>query len=223
MKIENINKFIDHTILAADTTSEKISKICEEAIEYNFASVCINSCNVKTCSDKLKNTNVNVCTVVGFPLGAMSTKAKAFEASNAIEDGADEIDMVINIGWLKDCKDDLVLNDIKEVKNACGTKLLKVIIETCLLNNEEKNRACLLAKKAGANFVKTSTGFSKAGAKVEDVSLMRKAVGNDLGVKASGGIHNYEEAKAMIEAGASRLGASCGVAIVTGATSNSNY
>lgn len=223
MKIKNINKFIDHTILAADTTSDKISKICDEAIEYNFASVCVNSCHVKNCFNKLKNTNINICTVVGFPLGAMSTKAKAFEALTAIEDGANEIDMVINIGWLKDCKDDLVINDIKEVKKACGTKLLKVIIETCLLNNEEKNRACLLAKKAGANFVKTSTGFSKAGAKIEDVLLMKETVGNNLGVKASGGIHNYKEAVAMIEAGASRLGASCGVAIVTGITSNTNY
>lgn len=223
MKIKNINKFIDHTILAADTTSDKITKVCEEAIEYNFASVCVNSCHVKNCFNKLKNTNINVCTVVGFPLGAMSTKAKAFEALTAIEDGANEIDMVINIGWLKDCKDDLVLNDIKEVKKVCGTKLLKVIIETCLLNNEEKNRACLLAKKAGANFVKTSTGFSKAGAKIEDVLLMKETVGNNLGVKASGGIHNYKEAEAMIEAGASRLGASSGVAIVTGITSNTNY
>ncbi|NCD01262.1 deoxyribose-phosphate aldolase [bacterium] len=219
----NIASYIDHTVLAANATSEKIATICKEAIEYKFASVCVNSCHVKECSNKLKNTDVAVCTVVGFPLGAMSTKAKAFEALQAIEDGADEIDMVINIGWLKDGKDDLVLKDIKALKEACGDKLLKVIIETCLLSDEEKVKACSLAKKAGADFVKTSTGFSTGGARVEDVALMRKTVGNELGVKASGGIHNYEEAKAMIDAGATRIGASCGVAIVTGATSDAQY
>lgn len=219
----DIASYIDHTVLAANTTSEKISELCNEALEYHFASVCINSCHVKECANKLKNSAVSVCTVVGFPLGAMSTKAKAFEAKQAIEDGADEIDMVINIGWLKDSKDDLVLKDIQTVKQACGDKLLKVIIETCLLSDDEKIKACILAKKAGADFVKTSTGFSTAGAKVEDVALMRKTVGKELGVKASGGIHSYEEAKAMIDAGATRIGASCGVAIVTGATSDAQY
>lgn len=222
-KIMNIASYIDHTILAANASSEKVATICKEAIEYKFASVCVNSCHVKECSKKLKNTDVAVCTVVGFPLGAMSTKAKAFEAQQAIEDGADEIDMVINIGWLKEGKDDLVLKDIKALKEACGDKLLKVIIETCLLSDEEKVKACSLAKKAGADFVKTSTGFSTGGAKVEDVALMRKTVGKELGVKASGGIHNYEEAKAMIDAGATRIGASCGVAIVSGATSDAEY
>ncbi|MDC7236303.1 MAG: deoxyribose-phosphate aldolase [Sphaerochaetaceae bacterium] len=219
----NIASYIDHTVLAANTTSEKISTLCKEAIEYHFASVCINSCHVKECAKKLLNTDVSVCTVVGFPLGAMSTKAKAFEAEQAINDGADEIDMVINIGWLKDGKDELVLKDIQAVKQACGDKLLKVIIETCLLTDEEKIKACALAKKAGADFVKTSTGFSTGGATVEDVALMRKTVGEELGVKASGGVHNYEEAKAMIDAGATRIGASCGVAIVTGATSDEQY
>jgi len=219
----NIESYIDHTVLAADTTSKKIKKICSEALEYHFASVCINSCHVKECANKLKNSDVSVCTVVGFPLGAMSSKAKAFEAEQAIIDGADEIDMVINIGWLKDSKDDLVLKDIQSVKEACGDKLLKVIIETCLLSEDEKVKACVLAKKAGADFVKTSTGFSKGGAKVEDIALMRKTVGKELGVKASGGIHNFEEAKAMIDAGATRIGASCGVAIVTGATSDARY
>ncbi|MGD1820369.1 MAG: deoxyribose-phosphate aldolase [Pleomorphochaeta sp.] len=219
----DIASYIDHTLLAANASSEQISKLCNEALEYHFASVCINSCRVKECAKKLKNSDVAVCTVVGFPLGAMSTEAKAFEAKKAIEDGADEIDMVINIGWLKESKDDLVLKDIQNLKEVCGDKILKVIIETCLLSDEEKVKACALAKKAGADFVKTSTGFSKWGAKVEDVALMRKSVGKELGVKASGGIHNYEEALAMIDAGASRLGASCGVAIVTGANSNAEY
>ena len=219
----NIASYIDHTALAADTPIEKINTLCNEAIEYHFASVCVNTCRVKECANKLKNSDVSVCTVVGFPLGAMSTKAKAFEAEEAIRDGADEIDMVVNIGWLKDSKDDLVLKDIQTVKESCGDKLLKVIIETCLLTEEEKIKACALAKKAGADFVKTSTGFSKGGATVEDVALMRKTVGKELGVKASGGIHNYEEAKAMIDAGATRLGASSGVSIVTGATSDAEY
>lgn len=219
----NIESYIDHTVLAADTTSEKIKILCNEALEYHFASVCINSCHVKECANKLKNSDVSVCTVVGFPLGAMSTNAKAYEAEQAIKDGADEIDMVINLGWLKDSKDDLILKDIQKVKETCGDKILKVIIETCLLSDEEKVKACILAKKAGADYVKTSTGFSKAGATVLDVALMRKTVGKELGVKASGGIHSYEEAKAMIDAGATRIGASCGVAIVTGATSNAEY
>ena len=160
---------------------------------------------------------MNVCSVVGFPLGAMCTKAKAYEAACAVEAGATEVDMVINVGWLKDGKYDLVENDIREVKKACAGKLLKVIIETCLLTDEEKVRACELSVKAGADYVKTSTGFSKGGAKAEDVALMRKTVGKNTGVKASGGIRTYEDAMKMIEAGASRLGCSAGIAIVTGA------
>ena len=212
----NIASYIDHTVLAANATSDKIEKICREAKEYHFASVCVNSCHVKKCAELLKDSDVSVCTVVGFPLGAMSTKAKAYEALAAIEDGADEIDMVINIGLLKDGKDESVLKDIQSVKEACNDKLLKVIIETCLLTHDEKVRACSLAVKAGANYVKTSTGFSTGGAKEEDIALMRKTVGPEIGVKASGGIHTYEEALGMIENGATRIGASAGIAIVEG-------
>ncbi|WP_320129107.1 deoxyribose-phosphate aldolase [uncultured Sphaerochaeta sp.] len=216
MGFDTIAKYIDHTVLAADAPRDKIEKICKEAKEYQFASVCVNSCWVPLCAKLLKGSDVKVCTVVGFPLGAMSTAAKVFEAKHAVSEGAQEIDMVINVGWLKNHDDGLVQDDIATVKEACGSQLLKVIIETCLLSEEEKARACRIAKAAGANFVKTSTGFSTGGAKVEDIRLMRKTVGSELGVKASGGIHSYEEAKAMIEAGATRIGASCGVAIVEG-------
>lgn len=215
--MNNIASYIDHTVLAADATEEKIQKLCNEAKEWKFASVCVNTCWTKFCAQELKGTGVNVCTVVGFPLGAMCTKAKAFEAKCAVEDGATEVDMVINIGLLKDHKDDLVEEDIREVKKACGDKVLKVIIEACLLTDEEKVRACELSAKAGADFVKTSTGFSKWGAKVEDVALMRKTVGPNVGVKAAGGIRTYEDAMKMIEAGANRLGCSAGIAIVQGA------
>ncbi|MFA7118708.1 MAG: deoxyribose-phosphate aldolase [Sphaerochaetaceae bacterium] len=214
MKTDNIASYIDHTILGADATREKVERICQEAEKYHFASVCVNSCWVTLCSKLLAGSSVKVCTVVGFPLGAMATRSKAFEARQAISDGASEIDMVMNIGWLKAHDDALVQDDIAAVKLACRGHLLKVIIEACLLTEEEKVRACRLAKSAGADYVKTSTGFSKAGATVEDVRLMRKTVGPDIGVKAAGGIHTYEEAMAMIEAGASRIGASCGVAIV---------
>jgi deoxyribose-phosphate aldolase len=213
----NIASYIDHTVLAADATRERIEKLCAEAKQWHFASVCVNTCWTAFCADQLKGSGVNVCSVVGFPLGAMSTRAKAFEAKAAVDDGADEIDMVINIGWLKDGRDDLVENDIREVKCACGDKHLKVIIETCLLTEEEKVRACKLSVKAGADFVKTSTGFSTGGAKAEDVALMRKTVGPEIGVKASGGIRTYEDAKKMIDAGANRLGCSAGIAIVTSA------
>lgn len=213
----NIASYIDHTVLAADATRERIEKLCAEAKQWHFASVCVNTCWTAFCADQLKGSGVNVCSVVGFPLGAMSTRAKAFEAKVAVDDGADEIDMVINIGWLKDGRDNLVENDIREVKKACGDKHLKVIIETCLLTEEEKVRACELSVKAGADFVKTSTGFSTGGAKAEDVALMRKTVGPEIGVKASGGIRTYEDAKKMIDAGANRLGCSAGIAIVTSA------
>lgn len=212
----NIASYIDHTVLGANAQEEKIAKLCAEAKEWKFASVCVNSCWAKYCANALKGTGVNVCCVVGFPLGAMSTLAKAQEAAIATADGATEIDMVINVGWLKDKKDDLVENDIHEVKKACGKAHLKVIIETCLLTDEEKVRACQLAVKAGADFVKTSTGFSTAGAKAEDVALMRKTVGPSIGVKAAGGIRTYEDAVKMIEAGANRLGCSAGIAIVQG-------
>jgi deoxyribose-phosphate aldolase len=213
----NIASYIDHTILAADATEEKIEKLCNEAKEWHFASVCVNTCWTKYCAQLLKGSGVNVCVVVGFPLGAMSTEAKAFEAKKAVEDGATEVDMVINIGWLKDHKDSLVEEDIRQVKKACGKVHLKVIIEACLLTEEEKVRACKLSVAAGADFVKTSTGFSKSGATVEDVALMRKTVGSACQVKAAGGIRDYKTAKAMIEAGADRLGCSAGIAIVQGA------
>ena len=213
-----MNAYIDHTLLKADATEKEIKKICEEAKQYEFASVCVNTCWASYCAQQLKGSNVSVCTVIGFPLGAMSTKAKSAEAAYAVEDGAVEIDMVINIGWLKDKADEAVYEDIKEVKTACKGKLLKVIIETCLLTEEEKIRACKLAVKAGADFVKTSTGFSTAGAKPEDVALMRKTVGPNIGVKAAGGIHSYGDAKTMIDAGATRIGASAGIKIVSGAS-----
>lgn len=219
----NIAKYIDHTVLAADAKTEKIVQICEEAKEYGFASVCVNSRHVPLCKELLKNSGVNVCTVVGFPLGAMSTQAKAYEANVAVNQGADEVDMVINIGALKDRDSDFVLEDIKRVKESCQGKLLKVIIETCLLTDEEKEIACKLSMEAHADFVKTSTGFSKGGAKAEDVALMRRVVGDRLGVKASGGIRDYDTALAMINAGANRLGCSSGVEIVKGEVSDVSY
>ena len=206
-------KLFDHTILKADAGLEAVKKICEEAKEYDFMSVCVNSYYTAYVAQQLKGTDVKVCTVVGFPLGQMSTRAKAAETAIAVEDGAQEIDMVINVGALKDKLYDVVLSDIREVKKACGNALLKVIIETCLLTDEEKVKACELAKEAGADFVKTSTGFSTGGAKAEDVALMRKTVGSYMGVKASGGIRDKETAESMLKAGASRLGTSATIAI----------
>ncbi len=209
-----IQRFIDHTLLAADATKEKIEKLCKEALEYHFASVCVNSCWVKLASEILSGSDVAVCTVVGFPLGAMDTESKAYEAEKAVADGADEIDMVINIGYLKSGMTSEVLEDIKAVRKATEGKVLKVIIETCLLSDDEKRTACELSAEAGADFVKTSTGFSTGGATEHDVALMRSVVGDKLGVKASGGIRDYKKAKAMIDAGANRIGASAGIAIV---------
>ena len=218
-----INKFIDHTLLDQDADEKKIDKLIAEAKEHDFASVCVNTCWTKKCAEALKDTDVNVCVVVGFPLGAMDTKSKAFEAKTAVEDGADEIDMVINVGWLKSGRYSDVENDIREVKKACVDKHLKVIIECCLLTDEEKVKACQLSQKAGADFVKTSTGFSKSGATVEDVRLMRKTVGNSLGVKAAGGIRDGKTAVDMIEAGASRLGCSAGIKIIEETDPNDEY
>lgn len=206
-------KLFDHTILKADATKAEVAKICEEAKEYGFMSVCVNSCYTAYVAEKLKDSDVKVCTVIGFPLGQMSTGAKAAETALAVKAGADEIDMVINVGALKDKEYDAVREDIREVKNACGQALLKVIIETCLLTDEEKVKACELAKEAGADFVKTSTGFSTGGASVQDVELMRKTVGASMGVKASGGIRDKETAEKMVKAGASRLGTSATIAI----------
>ena len=209
-----IASYIDHTLLKADATMDDITRIAGEAASYGFASVCVNPCWVPLCRKLLDGTGVKVCTVVGFPLGAASSRAKAAETAAAVEDGADEIDMVINIGYLRSGMDDEVLGDIKAVRGACLGKVLKVIIEACLLTDEEKIRACRLAEEAGADFVKTSTGFSSGGATVADVALMRKAVGGRLKVKAAGGIRTLADARAMIGAGASRIGASAGIAIV---------
>lgn len=206
-------KLFDHTILKADATREAVKKVCDEAKEYGFMSVCVNGYYTSFAAQQLKGTDVKVCTVVGFPLGQMAAEAKAAEAAIAVRDGADEIDMVINVGALRDGLCDVVQNDILRVKEACGSALLKVIIETCLLTDEEKVKACQLAREAGADFVKTSTGFSTGGAKAEDVALMRKTVGGAMGVKASGGIRDRETAMAMVKAGASRLGTSQTVAI----------
>lgn len=211
----NIATMIDHTILKPEAGKKQIEKICLEAKEYGFASVCVNSSYVPFCAELLKDTEVKVCTVIGFPLGAMSTAAKVAEAHQAILDGAKELDMVIHIGMLKDGNDDYVEQDIRSVvEEAKGKAAVKVIIETCLLTEEEKIRACLLAKRAGADFVKTSTGFSTGGAVAEDISLMKKAVGNEMQVKASGGIRTREKAEEMIKAGAKRIGTSSGIQIV---------
>ncbi|MEJ9313797.1 deoxyribose-phosphate aldolase [Priestia megaterium] len=222
---QNITGIIDHTLLKADATEEQITVLAQEAKEYSFASVCVNPTWVKKAAELLKDApEVKVCTVIGFPLGATTSAVKAFETTNAIENGADEVDMVINIGALKDKNYDLVQSDIQAVVDAAkGKALVKIIIETALLTDEEKAKVSELAVKAGADFVKTSTGFSTGGATVEDVALMRKTVGPDVGVKASGGVRGLEDAKAMIEAGATRIGASSGVSIAKGQLSNSDY
>lgn len=220
--MKNLASYIDHTILKADTTKESVLKICEEAKKYKFASVCVNSCYTKLVANELAGTGIDVTTVVGFPLGAMESESKAFETKRAIELGSTEIDMVINIGALKDKDYDYVLNDIKAVVDAASKKaLVKVIIEACLLTDEEKVKVCELSKEAGADFVKTSTGFSTGGATIEDLKLMRKTVGSEMGVKASGGVRTSEDAKAVIEAGANRIGASASVNIVEGTANES--
>ncbi|MHC0036873.1 deoxyribose-phosphate aldolase [Pseudoneobacillus sp. C159] len=220
-----IANMIDHTALAATTSKEDIIKLTQEAKEFQFASVCVNPTWVKLAAEQLKDAkDVKVCTVIGFPLGANTPEVKAFETVNAIENGATEVDMVVNIGALKDGDDELVERDIRAVVDAAkGKALTKVIIETSLLTDEEKIRACQLSVKAGADFVKTSTGFSTGGALVSDVALMRKIVGPDIGVKASGGVRSLEDAQAMIEAGATRIGASSGVSIVKGEISLASY
>lgn len=206
---------IDHTILKPEAGKEQVETICREAREYGFASVCVNSSYVPLCAELLRDSEVKVCTVIGFPLGAMSTAAKAAEARQAILDGAEELDMVIHIGMLKDGNNEYVEQDIHSVvEEARGKAAVKVIIETCLLSEEEKIRACLLAKKAGADYVKTSTGFSTGGATAEDIALMKKTVGKDMKVKASGGIRTREKAEEMRKAGADRIGTSSGIRIV---------
>ena len=211
----NINKLIDHTALKPNTNKESILKLIAEAKTYDFASVCVNPCWVALAHQELKNTDVKVCTVIGFPLGANTTEVKVLETKDAIEKGAQEIDMVINIAMLKDKEYDYVENEIHQIVEAAKDKaIVKVIIETCLLTDEEKIKACELSQKAGADFVKTSTGFSTGGATVHDIALMRKTVGAEMGVKASGGVHTHEEALAMVEAGATRIGASAGVKLL---------
>lgn len=208
---------IDHTLLKADATADQIDKICQEALEYGFGAVCVNGYWVKRCKANLAGSTVRIATVVGFPLGAMATKAKVSEAKRAIKDGAEEIDMVMNIGELKSGDLAAVAQDIQSVvlEAHAHQAIVKVIIETSLLTETEKVTACLIAKEAGADFVKTSTGFSTGGATAEDVSLMRNVVGGEMGVKASGGIRTYDDAIRMVEAGASRIGASSGIQIVT--------
>ncbi|QPQ29971.1 deoxyribose-phosphate aldolase [Lysinibacillus sp. JNUCC 51] len=221
---QNFARMIDHTLLKAEATKEQIEKLCAEAKQFNFASVCVNPTWVKKSSELLQGSDVLVCTVIGFPLGANTPAVKAFEAKDAIANGAQEVDMVINIGALKDKNYDLVQADIAAVVEAAkGNALVKVIIESCLLTDEEKVKACELAVAAGADYVKTSTGFSTGGATAEDIALMRKTVGPDLGVKASGGVRSLEDMKKMVEAGATRIGASSGVAIMNGLIADSNY
>lgn len=208
------SKYIDHTLLKAEAEKTDIERLCEEALRYDFANVCVNSYWVRTCAEILKNADVGVCTVVGFPLGAMSTKAKAAEAAAAIQDGADEIDMVINIGELKAGHDEAVRADIEAVVQTCAGHAVKVILETCLLTREEIVRACALCAASGAAFVKTSTGFSTAGAAVEDVRLMKATLNGQCRIKASGGIRTAEDMDRMIEAGADRIGASAGALLL---------
>lgn len=215
---------IDHTALKPDTSKEQIVTLCKEAKEYNFASVCVNPTWVETAAELLKNSGVDICTVIGFPLGANTPETKAFETKDAISKGATEVDMVMNVGALKGGNYQLVERDIRAVVEAAkGKALTKIIIETGLLTDEEKEHACRLSVQAGADFIKTSTGFSTGGATVEDISLMRKIVGPTIGVKASGGVRNLADAEAMIAAGATRIGASSGISIVNGETSTSDY
>ncbi len=218
-----INKFIDHTILKAVATKEDVKKICDEAIQYDFKSVCINPANVALAKELLEDSDVLVCTVIGFPLGANTKEIKALETLDAIRNGADEIDMVINIGKAKEHDFDYIEDEIKLVVASAAGKTVKVIIETCYLTDEEKVECCLAAKRANATFVKTSTGFGTGGATASDIRLMRETVGEEMGVKASGGVRSLEDLESMVEAGASRIGASSGVAIMENSVSKSDY
>ena len=219
----SINTYIDHTLLKPESTQEQIKQLTDEAKAYHFASVCVNPTWVAYAKEQLKDSDVKVCTVIGFPLGATTSQTKAFETQDAIANGADEVDMVINIGKLKSKQYDEVEDDIRAVVEASGDKLVKVIIEACLLTNDEKVKACQLSVAAGADYVKTSTGFSMHGATIEDVALMRQTVGPDIGVKAAGGARSLADAEAFIAAGATRIGTSAGVAIVSGDTANGGY
>lgn len=210
-----LSKYIDHTLLKADASIEAIKKLCDEAKEYDFKSVCVNTCNIEICKKELEGSDVLTCCVIGFPLGAMSTEAKVFETLDAVTKGADEVDMVINIGRLKDKDYQYCTNEIKRIKNACKDKTLKVIIETCLLNDEEIVSACNCVLEGGADFVKTSTGFSTAGATFEGVELMKKTVGNKCLIKAAGGVRSHEDMLKMISLGANRIGTSSGTKLIT--------
>lgn len=223
MNKEDIAKTIDHTILGAEVSKVEVKEKCAEARKYNFASVCTNPDQVALVKEELAGSEVKVCTVIGFPLGVNLTETKAAEAEAAVRQGADELDMVMKVGALKEGDYKTVKNDIAAVVKAAGGRLVKVIIETCYLTEEQKVKACKIAKEAGADFVKTSTGFGSGGATVEDIVLMRKTVGDKMGVKASGGIHSLEEAQAMIEAGATRIGASSGVQILEGSEVSGDY
>jgi len=221
--MKNLAKYIDHTLLAQNATKKQIKNLCDEAKQYEFCSVCVNSSYVSLAKEFLSDSSVKVCSVVGFPLGAMSSDAKAYEANKAIEDGATEIDMVINVGFLKSNDFKSIEEDIKNLRVTCKGVILKVILETALLDTDEIKKVCQIAKEAGADFVKTSTGFSSRGASLEDVKIMKEAVGDSVKIKASGGIRSYESAKQMINAGASRLGTSSGIAIIKGQTSDKSY
>lgn len=210
----NYNKMIDHTVLKADTPLETVKRICDEAMEYGFASVCINPCHVAYCADYLKDSDVNVCTVIGFPLGANTSAVKAFETKDAIANGGDEIDMVMNIGALKDKNYDLVRDDVKAVVEAANGTLVKVILETCLLTEDEIKKACELCVEAKADYVKTSTGFSTRGATIEDVRIMKEAVHGKAKVKAAGGVRTPEDMVKIVAAGADRIGTSAGCSLV---------
>nr|BFD61265.1 deoxyribose-phosphate aldolase [Bdellovibrio sp. CKG001] len=218
-----LSRYIDHTLLKPEAQLSQIEKLCAEAKDHSFFSVCVNTSYVKTCAELLKGSSVKVCCVVGFPLGAMDTESKAYETSTAIRNGAQEVDMVIQIGALKDRRLNYVRDDIKAVVQAAQGRTVKVIIETSLLNNDEKVLACKAALEAGAHFVKTSTGFGGGGATVDDVKLMKSVVGNQMEVKASGGIKDAQQAHAMIEAGATRLGTSSGITIIQGGSVQGGY
>lgn len=221
--MKNYNAMIDHTVLKADTKKEAVVTLCKEAVDYHFASVCVNPIWVHDCAKLLKETGVKVCTVIGFPLGANTSATKAFETRDAISNGADEIDMVINIGAMKDKNYALVQSDIEAVVQAANGTLVKVILETCLLTKEEIKQACLLAKKANADFVKTSTGFSTGGALVEDIVLMKETVGDSMQIKASGGVRTYEDMVNVVSAGASRIGTSAGCKLVNKEDNDTEY
>lgn len=209
-----MNKYIDHTLLKPDASQKGVEKLCEEAKEHSFKSVCVNPSFVALAAEKLEGTDVDVCTVIGFPLGANTEAVKVFEAQEAIKDGATELDMVLNISKLKDGKYDEVRQEMEAIKKVAGKRVVKVILETCLLSDEEIVKACELAVEAGLDFVKTSTGFSTGGATVEDVNLMKQTVGDNAEVKASGGIRDRKTMLAMIDAGATRIGASAGIKLI---------